>query len=829
MNHLKTILVVQNHQSTGRERSDNLQLKGNRLYAKTPEKEETQLTFDKVYTQPEEFCKAQEFLYFTVINHLEDGNIVVWSHMKHNSHGNLFASCNSFIHFFLSQEGGNSLERLRVYGLNSDEEYEQIQDCDRQTLDQLKKGGNFLLQPSDSKDISTEPPFLGVFESLVVAIHFDNKQTSYILFSEQLVDKNLLSCAASHLHSESQNFGEREVFKFLILEIDEVNMEIFSILKDFQQTQAILQETTHFLPGNCPKNAKINASESTSSITRAIGKENVCNQNFQEEEMFDVAGYPESDRESECDIPLSQLEKHQMFKKIERTWNSTKQKTSDISEPLDNNQRLDTIVEHSKSQVNAKNPSQVSAILQSQQPMSSLDRNLVNVKEENEDDIRERIAELESLMNQQLRLRGNMMREMSNDSNYSSVSARMQVAYMGDDALSDVRKEIRSLRERLSRTTGNDSLSSSLDTSKDTSSSHPSISSLRVSQVSSNTEKEGASNLLSSLEDIRSRVNALKEPPRRHRRHRLHSNDTEHSVNSDQQSSTSCENQWVNATEFFSDPKRQAHFGVQGRSSDFYFGNSPMQSARPSDIYMRREKYFAAPNLSGRTSDANLLNISRGSFSNRFPDNYSRAPSFSSHVSEKILRNSNTSEFREPHLYRDSQNNPENTFLKDLPANEQENMRRLSFRDWSPAESLDTVTPAVSRPIAVHGPKYSPQTTTREAGSDIRAEGELWQRKGHLVKFWRRRFAAILPHSVFGNVLCIFEMEKNQTLQPTKSKMLALKDTQVKSEPNTVVISGKPRYVFRVQTATSEVFLAAADSKSRQYWIEKLRSASRRT
>ncbi|GJQ11675.1 hypothetical protein GpartN1_g3466.t1 [Galdieria partita] len=837
MNALKAVLVLQNPKSGSKEWRNKLQLKDCRLHADLPDGEEIQLTFDSVYTQPEEFYKAQEFLYFTVINQLEDGNIVVWSHIKSNSHSNVFESCNNFLHFFLSQQVGNSLERLRVYGLNSDEEYEEIQDYDANALDKLKETGNILSRPNDNsqpQNATSEPSFFSVFESLLVAVYFGNGLVSCVLFTEQIVEKNLLLYAGSCLQMESQNLAERQLFKFVILEMDEMGMETLNTLKDFQRTLAILQETTQLFSSKTPTDPKLNTLEEHLFDVGAVHKENARDQNVCEvgtEGVFDVATYSESDRESECDMPLSQLEKHQIFKKMESVWKSQQQNTTDESNPLDVDQQLETVVENSKSPVNIKRSAEVPTVLQrSQITQTSLSKELVDEREYNEDDIRERISELESLMNQQLRLRGSMMREVSHNSSQSSANTRMQVAYIGDDALSDIRKEIRCLRERLSRTTGNESISSSLDTSKETSSSHPSISSLRVSQVSSSTEKEGANNLLSSLEDIRSRVNALKEPPRRHRRHRLHTNDSERSTTSEQQSSTNCENQWVNATEFFADPKRQAHFGMQGRSSDFYFANSHMQTARPSDIYLRREKYFGCSNIPGRSSDANLLNVSRGSFSNHFPDDYSRIPSYSSYVSDTLLRNSGStgSDVPEKFPIRNSQNHRERAILQDLPANEQENARRISFRDGRPSEQLVNSTPAVSRPIAVHGPKYSPQTATQEAGSDIRAEGELWQRKGHLVKFWRRRFVAILQHSVFGNVLCIFEMEKNQTLQPTKSKMLALKQTQVKSEPNTIVISGKPRYVFRLQTSTSEFFFAAADSKSRQYWIEKLRTASRK-
>ncbi|EME30606.1 uncharacterized protein Gasu_20680 [Galdieria sulphuraria] len=492
MNYLKAFLVIQNSKNCVKEWRNKLKVKDCRLYADSPDGEKIQLAFDNVYTQPEEFYKAQEFVYFTVINQLEDGNIVVWSHIKNNSQGNVFESCNNFLQFFLSQEVGNSLERLRVYGLNADEEYEEIQDCDAHALEELKERGNIFLRKIDdsqSHNVSTEPSFFSIFESLLVTIHFSNKLVSYVLFTEQIVEKNLLLYVGSRLQMEVHNLAERQVFKFIVLELDGMGTETFSVLKDFQKTLRILQETNHFISSNSPTDPKMNTLEELVSCGDSTEKENFCSQNVREEaqeEVFDVATYSESDRESECDLPLSQIEKHQIFKKMENVWNSKRQNTTDESNPLDTDQQLQTIAENSKSPITMKSSAQVLPVQERQEiSQTSPGNELLDERRYNEDDIRERISELESLMNQQLRLRGNMMREVSNKASQSSVNARMQVAYIGDDALSDIRKEIRCLRERLSSMTTNESISSSLDTSKETSSSHPSISSLRVSQESS--------------------------------------------------------------------------------------------------------------------------------------------------------------------------------------------------------------------------------------------------------------------------------------------------------------------------------------------------------
>eukprot|EP00871_Galdieria_phlegrea_P000122 jgi/Galph1/110/GphlegSOOS_G4869.1 len=719
-------------------------------------------------------------------------------------------------------KGNTSVTDLKLYLLSTSKE------C-------LESSGYHHINPYNQPFTDQVPQHnSSIINVFLVVITFSDKVTSYVFFIEGPVSAKLLNLSLDYGRSIIHDIAERDLFKIATLHVpaDAEEDDVTEMILGFQQTQETLHKMiclkienvgmeTQQKPKSNTENAQSFESYPQHEVTSS-SMDRIYTADY-DESQFDPSYNSESDRESECDFPFSKAAKREIFKSVENLWNANKSCTTDESEPLDTCASLHTISESTKVAADKQ------TISHSKEPENKDTQNIVRNEEISEkseyngDDLHERITQLESLMNQQLRLRSGIIRK--------EALSTIENPYIGDDALLEVRKEIRMLREQLSKLNNTESFSSSLDTSKDTSSSHPSISSLRVSQVSSSTERESASNLLSSLEDIRNRVNALKEPPRRHRRHRKIAND------SDRTSATTVEsqvrnieeNQWVSASDFFSDSKQQSYAQAPARTSDIYSlsSSSSVRDARPSDIFLRRDNYNTSNNNLGRASDANLLSISRSSHSQ-----FTKAPLFTSHISDKFSRNSNSTarEQRDSYSIRVFPNLA-HEYTRDMMSTDKENMRTSidcgAFRESGPSEPLHTVSPAVSRPIAVNGPKYSPQVPTQGTGTDVRADGELWQRKGRLVKFWRRRFVAILPHSVFGSVLCIFEMEKNQTLQPTKSKMLALKQTQVKSEANTVVIAGKARYVFCVQTATTELYFAAADAKTRHYWLEKLRFASK--
>jgi len=101
----------------------------------------------------------------------------------------------------------------------------------------------------------------------------------------------------------------------------------------------------------------------------------------------------------------------------------------------------------------------------------------------------------------------------------------------------------------------------------------------------------------------------------------------------------------------------------------------------------------------------------------------------------------------------------------------------------------------------------------------------LWVRRGKWVKRWRQRYATIMDHRFFGNVLGLFKYEDG-AVDGSKSRLVVLRNTRCTNEGQ-IMYEHEHRYVFKLRSSKKEYWFMTPSSSKRDEWLRRLRVAQK--